>query len=345
MPNPFVSNNLKNIGCVVLCFGIALGVFFTKFLVPVIPLLIGSIAYFSTIKLKNITFKEPQKIAELNDGQVLLEGTVLKLEEEINSPYFNETCIGYLYKEIEYIPIDDGYNDDVKSIITECKNFTLSTNSGNITIKGNGLDLKQLNPRTHNEHSLKPDINDVGHVEHLLKNNDQVVIIGTAIKNIYQRLEIGKKDNEPFFVTTKSKIETQKISFQVLKRLFPWMCILYLVVNYILFFAPNKNIPKSDVFAFVAIFGLPVLFVVFWVIGKDKKDWFSQVFQYLASVCILSSLLSFPLIILFYMIELEFYKIYYIFISVLSVVALALIFNLKKLTAYNNQHEKIKEKS
>lgn len=340
-----ITTNLKYMGCLVLFLGIALALFFAKFLVPIIPIVIVSIAYFSTKSLKDITFKEPQNLHELTEGRALLEGTVLKLDEETISPYFNEACIGYLYKEIEYIPNDDGYYNDVKSTITKCKNFTLSTSSGSIQIKGMGLDLKQLGMRTHNEHSIKPNVNDIGHEEHLLKHNDHIVIIGNAVKNIYQRLEISKKDNEPFFVTTRTKIEKQKISFQVLKRLFPWMCILYLIVNYILFFAPNVNIPKSDVFAFLAIFGLPVLFIIFWIIGRDKTDWLSRIFQYLASVCIFSSLLSFPLVILFYMIDLEFYRIYYIFISIVSLVALALVFNFKKLTEYDNEHEKLNEKS
>jgi len=344
-PVPFLSTNLKYVGCLVLFVGIALAVFFTKFLVPIIPLIIGGIAYFSTIKLRNATFKAPQNVYELNEGQVLLEGTVVALEQEITSPYFKETCVGYLYKEIEYVPIEDGYKNDVKAELAECKNFTLSTNSGSIKINGSEIDLSQLSPTKRNEHSLKPNVNDIGHLEYLLKSNDQVVIIGNALKNIYQRLEISKKDNKPFFVTTRNKIESQKISFQVLKRLVPWMCLLYLVVNYILFFAPTQNMPKSDTFAFIAIFGLPILFIVFWLIGRDKKDWFSQFFQYLASVCIFSSLLSFPLIILFYMMELEFYKIYYIFISILAVVALGIVFNLKKLTEYNNQHEEIAKKS
>ena len=341
MTIPFVSNNLKNMGCIVLCISIVLAVFFTKFLVPILPLIIGGIAYFSTIKLRNATFKTPQKVYELSEGQVLLEGSVLPLEQEIISPYFKEICVGYLYKEIEYVPIEDGYRNDVKTEVAECQNFTLNTNSGNIRINGAGLDLNQISPRKYNQHSIKPDINDVGHLEYLLKNNDQVIIIGNAVKNIYQRLEIGKKDNEPYFVTTRSKIEQQKISFQVLKRLIPWMCILYLVVNYILFFAPNVSMPKNDVFAFVAIFGLPILFIIFWIIGRDKNDFISQTFQYLASVCIFSSLLSFPLIILFYTIGLPFYKIYYTFISIIAVVALGIIFNLRKLTAYDQQYEKI----
>ncbi|MFC3561418.1 hypothetical protein [Pedobacter jamesrossensis] len=337
-------HKLNNIGCVIIIFIIGFGVFYAKFLVPIVPIALGLLAYYTTNKLRASTFGKPQKIYELNEGQVLVEGTVIKLEAELISPYFRETCIGYLYKEIEYVPTDDDYNEELKVTKTACNDFTLSTSSGTIKIKGNELDFKKLKPRTYTEHSLKPKINDIGHAEYLLKNNDEIVIIGTAIKNIYQRFEIAKLNNELFFVTTRNKIEDQKINYQILVRLFPWMCVLYLIVNYFLFFAPSNDMPKSDVFAFVSIFGLPVLFVVFFLIGRDKKDWFSQVFQYLAGVCIFSSLLSFPLIILFYMIELEYYKIFCIVISIVSVTALALMFNYKKLVENNMQSEKLAAK-
>ena len=54
--------------------------------------------------------------------------------------------------------------------------------------------------------------------------------------------------------------------------MFPWMCALYIAVNYFLFFAPSKVVPKNDLFAYLSIFGLPVMFVVFLLIGKNKNS-------------------------------------------------------------------------
>lgn len=338
--------NLKYISylAIVIISGLA-AFLFAKFLVPIVPVVFGIVAFYGNVKLRKATFGKSNNIYELTEGQVLLEGTVLKLEHELTSPYFKENCIAYLYKEIEYEPTDDGYYDRVLSTKFECTDFNLSTNTGIVKVKGQQLDIKQLKPRIYTEHSLKPQINDIGHSEYLLKANDKIVLIGTAVKNIYQRFEIAKLNNQPFYVTTRNKIESQKISHQVLLRLLPWMVVLYFVVNYFLFFAPSQNISKSDVFAYLSIFGLPILFVIFWLIGKDKKDFISQVFQYLAGVCILSSLLSFPLTILFYMIELEYYRMHCIFISIVSVTALALLFNYKKLVGYNTQSEKFEDKT
>lgn len=337
--------NYKTLGCLALIIIGALCLLFAKFLVPIVPVLIGILAYYGTYKLRVTTFKKPQNIHELTEGPVLLEGTVVKDGADLTSPYFKENCIGYLYKEIEYVPNDDGYYNNVLKEELICSDFTLSTNSGSVKVIGHQLDLKRVIPKTHLVHSLKPDVNDIGYEEYLLKSEDKIVIAGTAVKNIYQRLDIAKFNNEPFFITSRNKIEQQKISHQVLRSLFPWMCVLYAVVNYFLFFAPSKNMPKNDVFVVFTFFGLPVLFLVFWLIGKDKKDWFSQVFQYLAGVCILSSLLSFPLLILFYMIKLDHYRIFCIFNSIVAVTALAMLFNYKKLIEYNTQSEKFTEKN
>ena len=330
-----------NLGCLAILIIVALGLLFAKFLVPIVPLVIGLLVFYTSNKFRATVFRAPQNIREITAGQVLLEGTVTKYDEELTSPYFKEKCIGYVYHQTEYIPTEDGYDGKVLLDETDFKSFMLSTQFESIKVDGKELDLKQLKPNNYTEHSLKPDVNDIVHSEYLLKNGDQIVLVGTAVKSFYQGFEIAKAGKEPFFVTTRNKIEEQKISFKVVKSLFAWMLIIYIAVNYFLFFAPSNNMPKSDLFAILAFFGLPILFLVFLLIGQQRKDWFSQIFQYLAGVCILSSLLTFPLLILFYMMELEFYRIFCIVISIISITALGLLFNYKKLTEYNLLTEKL----
>ena len=331
----------SSLGCLAILIIISLGLFFAKFLVSIVPLLIGSLVFYTSKKYRALIFSAPQKIREITAGQVLLEGTVIKYDEELTSPYFKEKCLGYVYQQTEYISTDDGYDTKVLLDETDFKSFKLSTNFESIKVDGKQLDLKQIKPSTYTEHSLKPNVNDIVHSEYLLKNGEQIVLVGTAVKNFNRGYEIAKVGKEPFFVTTRNKIEEQRISFQVLKSLFPWMVIIYIVVNYFLFFAPSRNMPKSDLFAVLVFFGFPIMFIVFWQIGQNGKDWLSQIFQYLAGVCILTSLLTFPLLILFYMIDLDFYRIFYIVISVLSINALGLLFNYKKLLDYNSLTEKL----
>lgn len=331
----------SGLGCLTILLIIGIGMLVAKFLVPVVPLVIGFLVFYSSNKLRTAIFRAPQNIREITAGQVLLEGTVTKYDEELTSPYFKERCIGYVYLQNEYIPTEDGYDAKLLLNQTEFKSFMLTTQFDSIRVDGKQLDLKHLKPNSYTEHSLKPDVNDIVHSEYLLKSGDQIVLAGTAVKSFYQGFEIAKVGNEPFFVTTRNKIEAQKITYQVLKSLFPWIVIIYVVVNYFLFFAPSNNMPKSELFAFLAFFGLPILFLVFLLIGQQRKDWLSQVFQYLAAVCILSSLLTFPLLILLYMMELEFYRIFCIVISIISITALGLLFNYKKLTEYNLLTEKL----
>ena len=331
------------LGCVAVIVALSLGLFFAKYLVPVVPIVLGIFVYMNTKYLKATVFTQTKNLNELTEGTVKLEGRAIPRVEQILSPYFKETCIGYLYTVEEYIPTDDSVRSELRSQSRECRNFVLNTNSGIININANHLDLSKLNPKTKDEHSLKYGENEIRHSEYTIKDNDEIVIIGDVKKNLFNEFEITKVDQKPFFVTTKNQVEAGKISYQMFLHVLPWLVLLYFLVNYFLFFAPLKDLPKSDAFAYITLFGLPILFIIFLALARDSQSWIGKIFRYLATVCILTSLLSFPLLILFYMIELEYYRMLCIEISIATIVALICLFNTKKLTQLNLKYNLVKK--
>lgn len=325
-----------NLGCLGSFVLVSLGFLFAKFLVPIVPLVIAILLVFTKSQFKATNFSKQKKVSELTEGPARLAGKAIISEGELISPFFKEKCIGYHYLKEEYIPNDDGYSTNILLEQSARKDFRLETDYGSIAVNATKLILKDLAKRVKNEHSLKRNVNDLAYIESLLKNKDEVVIVGTVIKNEKGQLEIAKVGKALFFATTKEKVQEVKMGFQLLSRLSPWLVMMYFSVNYFLLFAPSLNIPTYEVFPYVAIFGLPIIFVVLAFATKDKEGFISKVLQFIAGVCFFTSLLNFPLIILFYTIELEFYRIFCIFLSIAIFTTFALGFNYKHLTEYNS---------
>ena len=331
------------LGFIALIITISIGLLFAKYLVPLVPIVAGVIIYVSVKSLKATVFSETKNLNVLTEGTVKLEGIAIARAEEILSPYFKETCIGYLYTVEEYVPTDDSVGLELRTHNMDCKSFVLSTNSGTININANQIDLSKLNSKSEDKHSLKHDEYDFRHTEYTLKNGDEIVIIGDVRKNFLNELEIIKVDQKPFFVTTKNQVEASKIGYQMFWYILPWLVLLYFVVNYFLFFAPTKDLPKSDTFAYITLFGLPILSVVFLALAKDSQSLISKILRYLGTVCILTSLLSFPLMILFYMIELEYYRMLSIELSIVTIVSLMCLLNANKLEKLNLKYDLLKK--
>ncbi len=333
---------LRNLGCFGFFVIVPLALFFAKFLIPIIPILIVVVVFYYSKEIKATLFTSGKSLHGLAEGSIKLEGKATVLDEQILSPYFNEPCIGFQYTEEESVPTSDGYNTEILSQKKMCKDFTLTTKTGTIKINADRIKMSDLEVRKKTVHSLTFNVNDITHVERILKNDDEVVIIGDVMRKS-GRLEIAKLENNAFFVTTKSKIEGLKVSYQIFLQLMPWAAILYLTVNYFLFFAPIKEVPKNDAITYFFIFGLPILFIVFWLIGKEGESFPARIFQYLASVCIITSILSFPLLIVFHMIELAYYRIFCIMLSILAINAIMILVNSKQLTALNDDYKKTKK--
>ena len=332
-----------SLGCLGLFVLVTLGLIFVKFLVPIVPLLLAIFLLFTKSQFKATIFSKQKKLYELTEGPARLAGKAIVSEEELISPFFKEKCIGYLYLEQEYIPNNDGYSTNILAEQTACKNFQLETDYGSIHVNAAGLTLKDLAKTVKDEHSLKHNVNDLAYIEYLLKNNDEVVIVGTVLKNERGQLEFVKVGSALFFATTKVKVEEVKMGFELLARLSPWLVMMYFSVNYFLFFAPPLDIPNYQVFPYFAIFGLPIIFVVLAFATKDKEGFICKILQFIAGVCFFTSLLNFPLIILFYSIELEFYRIFCIFLSIAVFTTLALAFNYNHLTEFNSSTGRYKK--
>ena len=256
----------------------------------------------------------------------------MKIEGKVQSttvletPYFKDKCIGYSYEEAEIDYFEDsGDENTISAILTrDFPDFYLFDGTGKIKVKADGLDVTFLEVKTKK-------IKKIRHSERILKNDDGITILGNVVKINGNELILQKLDKNPFTISDKTIITRQEKSFKILKLLLPYFFLMYVGVNYFLFFAPVKNLGKSDAFSYFSIFGMPILGLAFNYIGKDSDGFMKVFFSLLAAICFGVMLLSVPLIFLFLMIKLEFYRIFCIWLTILVCTTLAFVFNYKKL--------------
>lgn len=318
----------KGILTFVLSIGILLMVFLiflSKIIVPVFPIIIGAMTYFASKTQRILIKKNYTSINNLSEGLVKIEGKV-NSTTTLETPYFKDECVGYSYEEAEIDYFEE--SGDERKVSANYKmdfpDFYLSDATGKIKVNADGLDVTFLAVKTKK-------IKKIRHSERTLKNGDEITILGTIVKNKWNELILQKSDENPFTISDKNIIIKQEKSFQIIKLLLPYLVLMYVGVNYFLFFAPEKNLGKSDAFSYFSIFGMPILGLAFGYVGKNSDGFMRVFFSLLASICLGVTFLSVPLIFLFLMIELEFYRIFYIWLTILVCTTLAFVFNYKKL--------------
>jgi len=300
-------------------------IFLSKIIVPVFPIIIGAIAYFGGKTQRILIKKKYTPINNLSEGLVKIEGKV-NSTTTLETPYFKDECIGYSYEKADIDYFEESGDEYTTSAIikSDFPDFYLSDATGKIKVNADGLDVTFISVKTKK-------IKKIRHSERTLKNGDEITILGTVVKNNWNELILQKSEENPFTISDKSTITRQEKSFKVLKLLLPYLILMYVGVNYFLFFAPVKNFGKSDAFLYFSIFGMPILGLAFNYIGKDSEGFMKVFFSLLASIFFGVMLLSAPLIFLFLMIELDFYRIICIWLTILICTTLAFVFNYKKL--------------
>lgn len=244
----------------------------------------------------------------------------------METPYFKDECVGYNYEKAEIDYFEESGDERTVSAIykNDCLEFCLSDSTGKIKVNPTDLDVTFLDVKTKK-------IKKIRHSERTLKNGNEITILGTVVKNNWNELILQKSDENPFTISDKTVISRQEKSFQMLKLLLPYIILMYVGVNYFLFFAPEKNLGKSDAFSYFSIFGMPILGLAFNYIGKNSADFMKVLFSLLASICLGVTFLSVPLIFLFLMIKLDFYRILCIWLTILVCTTLAFVINFKRL--------------
>ena len=175
-------------------------------------------------------------------------------------------------------------------------------------------------------------MDDIRYTEKALRNGDLISIFGYAIKNSNYTFELSDHDNQPLVIATPDFENKTKKSFKAFKYMMPYIILMYLAVNYFLFFAPAKqSVEKSTAFVLFVFFGMPILGVVFGVIGAKMKGFRKDFISGLAGICIGTSLLSFPLLCLLFMTNTQYYIIERVWASVFVCTTLAFTLKSRKI--------------
>lgn len=300
-------------------------VFFNSFIVPAVPVVVGIMVYFFTKTQRTLIKKKPPSINLLTEGLMKIEGKI-NASNQLETPFFEEECIGYNYEKAEIDYDDETGKEYTKSAILKNNflEFYISDATGKIKVNSENLDLSFLPERT----KL---ISKTRHTERIIKNGDEITILGTIVKNSLNDFELQKVEKNPFTASNKTALSKQQKAFRAIKFSLPYFILMYVGVNFFLFAPVEIPIKENEIFPYFAIFGMPILAVIFGLIGSRFDGFPNLILSNLAGTCFIVALLTIPLMCLFYMIKLEFYRIFCIWLTILVCTTLAFVFNYKKL--------------
>jgi|GEM_PF-793016 len=320
---------------ILICIGLVLfvAITFSYILIPLFPIILAVIVYFSTKTQRTFIKKKPTPIYQLTEGWVKIEGTV-SASKIFETPYFKQQCFAYTYEEakIDY-SADSGSEYTVSAELEEnFQDFYLTNATGKIKVIANKLNLSNLPSKTEVKHSIKYAVNDIRYTERTLKNGDLISVLGYAVKNSNYGFELREQGEKILVIGTPDFEDKTCKSFRVIKYLLPYLILMYLAVNYFLFFAPVKqHIEQNTAFILFCFFGMPILGVVLAIIGSKLTGFSKDFFSGLGGICILVTLLSFPLLCLLLITKTEFYTILCVWASIFFCTTLSFIMNYRKL--------------
>jgi len=324
------------IGVLVLIgLGIALyiGLSFSRILVPLFPVIAGLLVWYATRAQRKLIKTATTPIYQIAEGWVKIQGTV-SASKTFETPYFKQECIAYTYRKanIGYDSEDNTERENSIIIEEEFQDFYLTNATGKIKVILTSLNLALLPAKSDTIHSIKYAVDDIRYTERTLKNGDLISVLGYAIKNRNYHFELNEQGDQPLVIATPDYEDKTKKSFKVFKHLMPYFILMYLAVNYFLLFAPVKHhIGVSTAFVLFIFFGMPILGVVFGVIGSRLSGLVKDLISGIGGICFVVSLLSFPLLCLLFMTKTEFYIIERVWTSILFCTILAFAISYRKI--------------
>lgn len=310
-------------------------VFSSRFVVPAVPIILVVIVVIVTKTQRMLINKTSAPIYELTEGLVKIEGTI-NATKTFETPHFKQECIAYIYEE-GYLTYDsDTGSEHVNRTLKkeEFQDFYLSNSTGQIKVIMTKLNLTLLPAKTDTLHSIKYAVDDIRYTERTLKNGDLISVLGYALKNNNHEFELREQGDKPLAIATPAVEDKTRKAFKVLKDLFPYFILMYVGVNYFLFAPMKIHILESAVFPYFAIFGMPILALILGLVGNRFDGFAKLILTNLGGICFSAFFLSFPLICLFYIIKLEFTRIFCIWATIVICTTLAFIMNHKKLDGY-----------
>lgn len=309
-------------------------IFFHHFIVPIFPVIATVFAIYVTKTQRKLLKTKQTPISNLKTGLVKIQGTV-EAPKIMETPFFKVQCIGYSYEKANI-----SYNDEGSDYVTSAtqhqdfQDFYLVNETGRIKVVADHLNLSFLPAQVKTIHSIKQSESDIRHTERTLKNGDLINVLGNAVKNNQQQFELKAESKSPLVISTSAIENRTKKGFMVVKYLLPHILLMYIAVNYFLFFAPVKlQVEKNTAFILFSFFGMPILAVFLGVTSNRTDGFFKSFLSNLAGICFGVSILTFPLLCLLFATETEFYRILCIWASVFFCTTLASIMNYKKMDA------------
>lgn len=327
---------------VIFGLGIALyiGLSFSRLLVPLFPIIVGLLVWFVTKTQRKLIKTATTPLYQITRGLVKVQGTVSASKTFI-TPHFKQECIAYNYREasISYDSEDNFERENSATVKEEFQDFYLNNETGKIKVILNRLNLAFLPAETDTKHSIKYAVDDIRYTERILKNGDVINVLGYASQNTNYQFEINEQGDQPLIISTPDFEAKSRKSFQVFKYLTPYFILMYVAVNYFLFFAPvEQHVEKSTAFVLFSFFGMPILGVVFGIIGNRFSGLTKDLLNSLGGICFSTSLLSFPLSCLLFMTNTNYYIIERVWLSVLLCSTLAFVVNFRKIeTAFDKR--------
>ncbi|MFN0254935.1 hypothetical protein [Pedobacter ureilyticus] len=321
-------------------FGISallfVALFFSHLMIAIVPI-IGAIVVWlvskTSIKLIKTKFT---LIHLLNEGLVKIQGTITA-PKTFTTPYFKQECIGYYYKKADLTYDSESGSEYEKdaTIEEEFQDFYLTDATGKIKVIAPRFNLAFLPVKTDTVHSIKYAVDDVRHSERILKNGDKISVMGYAKRNAGYSFEIIEQPNNPIVISNADFESKSRKSFQVFKFILPYLILMYLSVNYFVFFAPLHHWKQNDALIVFGFFGVPILGIISAIIGKKETGCLYVFFSVLGGTLLLTSLLTFPLLCLLLISKTAFYTIVCVWLSVFVCTLLGLGINYKKLADLN----------
>ncbi|RZL31886.1 MAG: hypothetical protein EOO96_15240 [Pedobacter sp.] len=299
---------------------------------PVFPLIVVAIVFFLTKTQRSFINKKPKPVYELTEGLAKIEGTV-NAPKIFETPYFKQQCIAYTYEE-GYITYDSetGSEHENNTLRKEdFQDFYLRNATGEVKVILTQLNLSFLPAKTDTLRSLKYAVDDIRYTERTLKNGDFISVMGYAVRNSFNEFELREQENKPLVIGTQDFEDKTRKAFRVFKSLMPYLILMYVGVNYFLFAPIKIHIVESEIFPYFSIFGMPILAIILGLIGNRFDGFAKLILTNLGGICFSAFFLSFPLICFFYIIKLEFTRIFCIWATIVICTTLAFAMNYNRL--------------
>lgn len=310
--------------------------FFSRLMIAIVPIIGAIIVWFASKTSIRLIKTALTPINAIKEGSVKLRGTITAPKTFV-TPYFKQECIGYHYKkaDVTYDSESGTEHENNATIEEEFQNIFITDSTGTIKVTSQRFNLSFLPVKTDTVHNIKQGVDDVKYSERTLKKGDTISVMGYAQKNSDDSFEIIEQLNNPVVISNVDFENNSRKSFKVFKYLLPYILLMYFSVNYFVFFAPVKHWPQNDALVIFGFFGVPILGLIFGILGKRGTGYLNVSFAVLGGTLLLVSLLTFPLLCLLLMTKTAFYTIVCIWLSVFSSILLGVGTNHKKLADLN----------